>query len=82
MTKKKIEMPTNLRYYMRQTQVRLILGGILLLFLVGDGLIYLIYGARSAFMGLLCIGAGLLPIMVIVIILWIMEEVVKRNRGY
>ncbi len=82
MTKKKLEIHTDLRHYMRQTQVRLILGGILLLFLVGDGLIYLIYGARAAFMGLLCIGAGLVPIVAIVGILWFMEEVVKRNRGY
>ena len=82
MSKNKLNTPSDLRSYMRQTQVRLILGGILLLLLVGDGLIYLIYGARSAFMGLLCIAGGLLPIVAIIVILWVMDEVVKRNRGY
>ena len=82
MRKKKVNLPSDLRSYMRQTQVRLILGGILLLFLVGDVLIFILYGARSALMGLLCIGAGLVPIVAIVVILWVMDEVVRRNRGY
>ena len=71
----------DLRRYASQTQARLIAGGLLLLFLVGDGLIYIIYGPGAAIMGMLCLGAGLLPVIAIVFILWGMDWVVKRaNR--
>lgn len=71
----------DLRRYASQTQARLIAGGLLLLFLVGDGLIYIFYGQGAAIMGLLCLGAGLLPVIAIVLILWGMDWVVKRaNR--
>ena len=71
-------MTQDLRKYTRQTQVRLIAGGVLLLLIVGDGLIYLIYGPAAAVSGLICIGAGLVPIAIIVGILWIMDLIVKR----
>ena len=71
----------DLRRYANQTQARLIAGALLLLFIVGDGLIYLIYGPASALMGLLCLGAGLLPVIAIIGILWGIDWVVKRaNR--
>lgn len=74
-------MSLDLRKYARQTQVRLIVGGLLLLFIVGDGLIYLIYGPAAAVTGLLCLAGGLVPVVVIIIILWIMDLVVQRaNR--
>ncbi len=68
----------DLRKYMRDTNARLIIGGVLLLFLVGDGLILWIYGPGAAVMGLLCIGLGMAPILIIMLILWIMEWIVKR----
>lgn len=72
----------DLRQYASQTQARLIAGGLLLLFLVGDGLIYMFYGQGAAMMGLLCLGAGLLPVIAIVFILWGIDWVVKRaNRN-
>ena len=55
----------DLRKYARQTNTRLIIGGILLLVFVGGGLIYLIYGGGAAITGLLCIFAGLVPILLI-----------------
>ena len=67
--------------YASQTQVRLIAGALLLLFIVGDGLIYLIYGQGAAIMGLLCLTAGLVPVLAIIGVLFIMDWVVKRaNR--
>ena len=42
----------------------LLVGGVLILFVVGDGLIYLFYGRQAALMGLLCLAAGLAPAMV------------------
>ncbi len=74
-------MKTDLRDYARQTTVRLIAGGFLLLFIVGDGLIYLIYGPSAALSGLLCLGIGILPIVLIFIIFAILDWIVKRaNR--
>jgi hypothetical protein len=71
----------DLRGYARQTQVRLIAGGLLLLFLVGDGLIYIIYGPGAAVFGLMCLFAVLIPIALIVLILGGFEWIVKRaNR--
>jgi|UniRef100_A0A7C4PLS3 hypothetical protein len=74
-------MKRDLRDYARQTTIRLIIGGILLLFIVGDGLIYWIYGPSAALTGLLCLGAGLFPILLIFIILSLLDWIAKRaNR--
>lgn len=71
----------DLRKYASQTTVRLIAAGFLLLFVVGDGLIWVIYGPGAAVTGLLCLGAGLIPIVLIYLVLALMEWVVKRaNR--
>jgi hypothetical protein len=71
----------DLRKYARQTNIRLIVGALLVIFILGDGLIYLFYGSGSALFGLLCILGGLVPIMLIVGFLALAEWVVKRaNR--
>lgn len=74
-------MMRDLRRYAQQTTVRLIVGGLLLLFIVGDGLIYLIYGQAAAISGLLCLGIGMVPLVLIFIALWIMEWIVKRANS-
>lgn len=71
-------MNRDLRKYMRDTNVRLIAGALLLLFIVGDGLIWLIYGAGAAVMGLLCILAALVPVILILLILGLLDWIVKR----
>lgn len=71
-------MSRDLRKYARQTNTRLIIGGILLLFVVGDGLIYLVYGPAAALMGLICLAGGMVPPVLIILILWGMEWVAKR----
>lgn len=74
-------MSRDLRDYARQTNVRLIVGGILLLFLVGDGLIYLIFGQSAALSGFICLGVGLFPVVLIIISLAVIDWIVKRaNR--
>lgn len=71
----------DLRKYTAQTNVRLAAGGLLILFVVGIGLIYLIWGAGPALMGVLCLGIGLAPLLLILVALWAMDWVVKRaNR--
>jgi hypothetical protein len=74
-------MTRDLRRYARDTNVRIIVGALILLFIVGDGLIYWIYGAQAAIFGLLCILGGLLPIVILLLIFWFMDWIVKRaNR--
>lgn len=75
-------MSRDLRRYASQTSVRLIVGALLLVFLVGDGLIYLIYGPASAVMGLLCLLGALVPIVLVWLVIMLMDWIVKRgNQG-
>jgi hypothetical protein len=67
----------DLRKYTRNTQVRLIAGFLVLVFLVGDGLIYVFYGKGAALVGLVCILGALLPVGIIVLFLWITEKIVE-----
>jgi len=70
----------DLRKYSRQTTVQLVVGAFIILFIVGIGLIYYFYGIGGAISGLICVGAGLLPILAILGSLWIIELIAKRNR--
>lgn len=73
---------TDLKKYDNQTISQLIIGGIIIVFLVGDGLIYLIYGQQAALMGLLCLVGGLVPMGLIMGVIWFMDWIVKRaNRN-
>jgi len=75
-------MGKDLRHYAKQTQTRLILGFLLLVFIVGDGLIFVFYGREAGFFGLICIGSALVPVLIIALFLWIAERVVKsREQG-
>jgi len=71
-------MGRDLRKYAGQTNLRLVLGGILLFFIVGLGLIYGFYGGRAAIMGLLCMVLGLTPILMIWFVLWIIDWITRR----
>jgi hypothetical protein len=71
----------DLRKYTQQTTFRLIVGAVVLIFIIGDGLIYLIYGTEAAITGLLCLGAGLMPVILILLIFQIMNWIIKKaNR--
>lgn len=73
-------MTRDLRRYTRQTNVRLALGALILLFIVGDGLIYFIYGPGAAVMGLLCLLAGLIPVALTLLIMLLLDWVAKRVK--
>ena len=73
-------MARDLRAYMRKTETRLIAGFVVLVFLVGDGLIFLFYGREAGILGLVCILAALLPVMIVVLFLWLADRIVTRNR--
>lgn len=71
-------MTRDLRKYAKQTNFRLIIGAFLLLFIVGLGLIWLIYGKEAAFLGFLCLLAGLAPVVLIFLIFYVMDWIMKR----
>lgn len=73
-------MRRDLRKYAQQTNIRLALGFMALLFIVGDGLILWIYGKEAAILGLTCMLAGLAPVVLIGLILWGIDWIVQRMR--
>jgi hypothetical protein len=74
-------MIRDLRSYMKDTNVRLIFGALAMLFIVGDGLIWIIYGFGAAMMGLLCMLGAFVPIGLIFLLLNLSDWIVKRaNR--
>ena len=74
-------MTRDLRRYARQTNFRLLAGFILLLFIVGDALIYFIYGPEAAILGFICLLAGLFPLLLIGLTLWGMEKILDRAQS-
>jgi hypothetical protein len=70
----------DLREYARQTNVRLALGAFILLFVIGVGLIWLIYGGNAAGMAFTCLLAALFPVILILGIFVVIEWVLKRAR--
>jgi len=73
-------MSRDLRKYAQQTNVRLFIGFILLLFLIGDGLIFVFYGREAAILGFMCLLAGLAPLVLIWLAFLGIEFVLHRNR--
>jgi hypothetical protein len=71
-------MISDLRHYAHQTRTRLFAGMFILVYIIGEGLIYLLFGKNAALMGLICLLGALVPISIIVLILAIMEWIVKR----
>ena len=53
--------PTNYREIRKRTDRNLIIGGVVILFVVGGGLIWLLYGLEQALMAEVCMG-GLLAV--------------------
>jgi len=63
----------------RQTQSRLIIGGLLILLGVGGGLVWALYGRTAALTALLCLSAavgifGLLWLILAFLELWVKED--------
>ena len=70
-------MSRDLRDYARRTNVRLGVGAFAILFIVGLGLIYFIYGEGAAGFGLFCLLAGMSPIVFILLAFFIIDWVLK-----
>ena len=73
-------MSRDLRKYTKNTNVRLVIGFLALVFLVGDGLIFLFYGREAGIFGLVCLLGALVPVLLTIIFLAIAERVVKKNQ--
>jgi hypothetical protein len=63
----------------RQTQARLLLGGLLVLMVVGGGLVWLFFGSTAALTTVLCLLApaclfGLLWLLLILVERWVKED--------
>jgi len=72
----------DLRRYARSTQARLIVGALALIFTVGAGLIWVIYGPQAAALALVCILAGVAPSLLIFLGLLALEWISRRaDRG-
>ena len=73
-------MSKDLRKYSRDTSMRLLLGAFILLFVVGVGLIWVIYGQGAAGMGLLCLLAAVVPVILILAIFLAIDWILKHAR--
>ena len=74
-------MSKDLRKYARQTNIQLAIGAVLVLFVIGDGLIYLFYGGGAALMGILCLLGGMVPVVLVILVLMLFDWIQKRaNR--
>ena len=73
-------MKRDLREYAKQTNIQLAIAALILLFVVGLGLIYVIYGPGAAGIGLLCLLGGMVPIAIIFFFLFGIDWIVKRAR--
>lgn len=73
-------MKRDLRDYAKNTDRRLLIGALLLLFIGGGGLIWWFYGTEAAGLGVTCLVAGLAPVVIILILFWAIERILKSAR--
>jgi hypothetical protein len=71
-------MTRDLRKYATQTNVQLIGGALLILFIIGLGLIAWLYGPGAALMGFLCLLGALVPVGLIYLFMFGLDAIVKR----
>lgn len=74
-----LAMTQDLRKYSSQTKYRLILWFFILLFTLGLGMIWLIYGGRAALFGLLCLLGFGIPVGLIALLLLGLDRIVKKE---
>jgi predicted PurR-regulated permease PerM len=73
-------MSHDLRRYSSQTTVRLVAGAMILLFTIGLGLIWWVYGPGAALMGFLCLLGALVPIGLIWLLILGLDWIVKKRN--
>ena len=73
--------PTDLRRHRQRTERRLILGGFVILFVVGGGLVWRLYGAWAALTCVVCLGSGVVLFLGLRLILGLMEAWSNPGKG-
>ncbi len=73
-------MTKDLRNYAKQTRSRLVIWFLIILFVVGLGLIWIIYGVRSALLGFLCLIGAFIPIGLIFLFLIGLDKIVNKEN--
>ncbi len=73
-------MGRDLRLYARSTQLRLVLGGLGIVIVVGGGLVWWLYGPQAAAMALLCVGVALAPAVLILVALLALQWVSRTGH--
>ena len=66
------------RKYASQTTIRLIVGALLILFVVGLGLIGWLYGPMQAVMGFLCLLGAMIPVGLVALSVNGLDWILKR----
>ena len=74
------QLKRDLREFAKQTNIQLGIGAFVLLFGIGIGLIYYLYGPGAAGIGLLCLLGSLVPIVLILLFLYGIDWIVKIVR--
>ena len=72
-------MNRDLREHSKQTKLQLIVIFIIILFVVGLGLIWLLYGIRSALLGLLCLIGTIIPVGLISVLIIGLDKLLKKQ---
>lgn len=74
-------MKRDLRKYMKDTNTRILFGAFFMLFVIGIGLIWAIYGGGAAVTAFFCLLGAAVPIGLIFLSLFGLDWIVKRaNR--
>ena len=71
-------MTRDVRKYSSQTTIRLIVGALLILFIIGRGLIAWLYGPMAAVTGFLCLLGAMVPVGLIALSLNGLDAILKR----
>ena len=71
-------MSRDLRDYARKTNIRLAAGAFFLLFVIGLGLVYLLYGKEAAGLGFFCLLAGMTPVVLILLVFFLIDWIMKH----
>jgi hypothetical protein len=73
-------MKRDLARFAAETRLRLVLGFLVIAVFGGGGLVWLFFGPSAAGLAVVCVLAGILPIVLILALLLLAEKVVRRGR--
>ncbi len=71
-------MKQDLRKYSQQTIKRTVIWGILLIFIVGNLMIYIFFGQQALVTGITCMLSGMLPLVAIYLVFLALDFFLKK----